>query len=111
MLDVTKDLPYGINKEYIEIIKPSGLLRTWFQSEQHPSKNIRAGENHQLTMTMELSDTQSSTSQEFGTTSMSIEEGNKAGSTQTWDGHEIGFAFSKADSAESKLTQTGDSLR
>ena len=42
---------------------------------------------------------------------MSIEEGNKAGSTQTWDGHEIGIAFSKADSAESKLTQTGDSLR
>ena len=109
VLNVTKDLPYGINKEYIENIKPSGLLRTWFQSKQQ-NGNIRDVQ-HQVTMTMELLDTQSSTSQEFGKTSMNIKEGDKVASHATWDGHEIAFAFSKADSAESKLTQTGDSIR
>ena len=109
---MTKDLPYGINKEYIDIIKPCGLLRTWFQSEKQ-DKVVRASVKHQLTLTMELADMQSSTSQDIGTTSapMSIDEGHKIASHVGWDGHEIAFAFSKADSAESKLTQTGDTLR
>ena len=42
---------------------------------------------------------------------MLIEEGSGTPSNVGWEGREVAFAFSKAASAESKLVQTGDSLR
>ena len=91
-----------MNKDYIDVIKPSGLLRTWIQAP---------GANQLLTMTMKLTDTVSSTSQDIGAENIEIELGKGTPDNVEWKGKEVAFAFSKTSAAESKLTQTGDLIR
>ena len=96
-----------MNKEYIEVMKPSGLLRTWFQS----STGSASGSDikHLLTMKMKLEEP--GRSLDIGAENIPIAEGDHVASNLLWKGKEVGFAFSKSASAESTLTQTGDSIR
>ena len=106
VLDVSRDLPYGMNREYIGIVKPSGLLRTWFQS---PTGTAGPDINHLLTIKMKLEDSGSSLN--IGADNIPIAEGDHVAANVEWEGTEVAFAFSKSTSAESTLTQTGDSIR
>ena len=100
-IDVTKDLPYGMNKNYIDVIKPSGILRNWIIS-----KGQRTGVVDLLTINMKLEDSKASTSQEIGEKNINI-----VVDSSTDLAKETSFAFSKASSAEWKLTQTADVIR
>ena len=95
-----------MNKEYIDVIKPSGLLRTWFQS---PTGSAGPDIKHLLTMKMKLEEP--GRSLDIGAENIPIAEGDHIASNVLWKGKEVGFAFSKSSSAESTLTQTGDSIR
>ena len=107
-IDVAHDLPYGMNRNYINDVKPSGILRSWFQS---PIQNSRSGIEQLLTMTMKLTDTASSSSQDVGEENIRIEEGKGTPANVEWNGKEVAFTFSKAENAESKITQTADKIR
>ena len=111
-IDVSSDLPYGIDKEYIEVIKPSGILRTWVES-QSSSSSVRPDMKHGLTLKMEISDRLSSTPQGIGSISgpLTIDEAIKPYPNFDLERKEIAYAFSKADSAQSKLEKTGDTIR
>ena len=42
-------LPYGINKEYMTIVKPSGIVRTWVGVDSStPRQNV----NHEISLTV-----------------------------------------------------------
>ena len=100
-IDVAKDLPYGMNKNYIDVIKPSGILRNWVIS-----KGRRTGVVDLLTLNMKLEDSKASTSQEIGEKNINI-----VVDSGTDVAKETSFAFSKASSAEWRLTQTADIIR
>ena len=100
-IDVAKDLPYGMNKNYIDVIKPSGILRNWIISKGH-----RTGVVDLLTMNMKLEDSKASTSQEIGEKNINI-----VVDSGTDLAKETSFAFSKASSAKWRLTQTADIIR
>ena len=36
----TDELPYGIDKEYLERIKPSGIVRTWLSISNSPRSDV-----------------------------------------------------------------------
>ena len=40
-------LPYGMNKEYLDIVRPSGIVRTWVGVM---TSNVRDGVVHELTL-------------------------------------------------------------
>ena len=94
-----------MNKNYINDVKPSGVLRTWFQSP-----NSRSGIEQLLQMTMKLTDA-SGNSQDVGAEDIKIEEGDGTPNNVQWKGKEVAFTFSKAENAESKITQTADKIR
>ena len=100
-IDVAKDLPYGMNKNYIDVIKPSGILRNWIIS-----KGQRTGVVDLLTMHMIFEDSKASTSQEIGEKNINI-----VVDSSTDLAKETSFAFSKASSAKWRLTQTADIIR
>ena len=93
-----------MNKEYIDQIKPSGIIRTWLNS---PNSNSRTVE-HELDLQMNLKDNQNGDLIfPTGQTKIKFDEGEH----KNWRHDEIGYAFSKAENAESKLIRTGDSIR
>ena len=104
-IDVNTGLPYGMNKDYIDQIKPSGIIRTWFHPKNTQS---RSGVEQELDLQMILRDNQNGDlTFPSGQTKLKFEEGEH----KNWLHEEVAYAFSKADNAESKLIRTGDSIR
>ena len=94
-----------MNKDYIDRIKPSGIVRTWFHPKNTQS---RSGVKHILDLQMNLKDIQNGDLIfPSGETKVEFEEGEH----KNWLHEEVAYAFSKADKAESKLIRTGDSIR
>ena len=93
-----------MNKEYIDQIKPSGIIRGWIQFQNPNSRTVE----HELDLQMNLKDNQNGDLIfPTGQTKIKFDEEEH----KNWRFHEIGYAFSKAENAESKLIRTGDSIR
>ena len=94
-----------MNKEYVDQIKPSGINRLWLKPD---TPNPRSGVEHELDLQMNLKDNQNGDLIfPTGQTKIKFDEE----SHKNWKYHEIAYAFSKAENAESKLIRTGDSIR
>ena len=44
---MSSDLPYGMDKDYMEKIEPSGLIRTWMSVDR---TSARSGVTHEISL-------------------------------------------------------------
>ena len=106
-LILSNELPYGMDKEYLRTIKPSGILRTWMQSKS-TTQGVRSDVTHEFLLNMQLSN-----SENIGTAAatLQIPEGDNHSANVLWKGNEIAFVFSKLGSSTSPTILPGDEIR
>ena len=111
-INVARDLPYGMDKTYLDTIKPSGILRNWIWSSTANSQG-RSNVIHLLNLNMRLKNEQTSQFHDIGEQNIEIVEGTGMKTENNLEayGKEIAFTFSKSVNAEWKLLQGSDEIR
>ena len=109
---VSQGFPYGMDKDYVDVVNPSGILRSWIWSST-ASNGGRAGVVHYLSMTLIFHSDQLSTSQKMGLDNIEIPEGfgMKTNNNINAIGKEIAFVFSKAPTADWTFMHSADRMR
>merc|ERR1712150_75530 len=109
-VNVASELPYGMNKQYLEVIRPSGIFRTWIGVN---TASARTDVTHELSLKAIYTDGASLL--ELGEEQIQISEidaSYKQFSSSTEPKRkEVAFAFSKQAGSNYTVTQSSDSIR